>query len=200
MLGQCLPSFTAVLLLSSGALASVGQTERFSIDAFNSVTRSGHVGSAEGRSMVIVGHAQTAYNASHGTVARQQEGAALIQNARAVGSGGRDIVTQQASVDGVQSQSVRSSRFGPRADGQTLTVGLETLTSHRGGVGRATSAQCVVGAQSQMQTTPNGVRASHQFVRATQFTAVSGGPCSTAKVSNNVDVSLSQGHFVGGRR
>lgn len=199
MLGKFLLSLTVTLLLPWGAFATVGQTEGFSMDAFNSVTRSGYVGSAEGKNIVMVGHAQTAYDAWHGTIAHQQEGVALIQNAKAVGSGGKDIVTQGASVDGMQSQPLRFSRFGARTEGQTLSVGLETSISQTGAVGRATGTQCFVGAQSQTQSTPNGTSASYQFVRAEQFTAVSGGAYSTTKVNNDVDVSLSQGHFIGGR-
>lgn len=199
MLGKFILSLTAALAVSSGGFASVGHTQAFSIDAFNSAIRSGCVGSAEGGNVVVVGHAQNTYDVWHGTFARQQERATLIQNAGAVGSGGKDILTQRASVEGMQNQfgtraRVRVGRFGTWANGQTLAVDLETLASHSGGVGRARGAQRVVGAQSQKETTGYGVSASRQFVQASQFTAVSGGSYSTAKVNNSVDISLSQSH------
>ena len=46
MLGKFRLTLTATLLVSSGALASVGQTQGFSIGAFNDIIRSGCVGSA----------------------------------------------------------------------------------------------------------------------------------------------------------
>jgi len=198
MLRKFTLSLTAILLLSAGALASVGQTQGFSIGAFNDVTSSGCVGSAEGRNMVTVGHAQKLYDSSHGITLRQEEKAALTQNAKVVGSRGKDAVEQRASVEGMQSQYARAGRSGTRTDEQALSVSLETLTTHKGAVGRVVGEQCVVGAQNQTQTTPNGSSESHQFVRAGQFTAVSGGSYSNVKVNNGVEVSLSQSNFVTG--
>ena len=198
MLRKFTLSLTAILLLSSGALASVGQTQGFSIGAFNDVTSSGCVGSAEGRNMVTVGHAQRRHDAWKDITLRQQERGALTQNAKVVGSRGKDAVEQRASVEGLQSQYARAGRSGTRTDEQSLNVNLETLTTHKGAVGRVVGEQRVVGVQNQTQTTPNGSSETHQSVRASQFTAVSGGSYSNVKVNNGVEVSLSQSNFATG--
>ncbi len=199
MLRKFTLSLTAILLLSSGALASVGHTQGFSISAFNDVTSIGCVGSAEGRNMVSVGHAQRLHDAWKDITLRQQERGALMQNAKVVGSRGKDAVEQRASVEGVQSQYARAGRSGTRTDEQSLSANLETLTTHKGAVGRVVGEQRVVGAQNQTQTTPNGSSETHQSVRASQFTAISGGSYSNVRVNNGVEVSLSQSNFaIGG--
>lgn len=199
MLRKFILSLTVTLLLSSGVLASVGQTQGFSIGAFNDVASSGCVGSAEGRNMVTVGHAQKLYDASHGITLRQEEKAALTQSAKVVGSRGKDVVGQKASVEGVQSQYARAGRWGTRTDEQALSASLETLTTHKGAVGRVVSEQSMVGSQSQRQTTPSGSSEANQFVRVEQFTGIWGGSYSNVKVNNGVDVSLSQSNFVSGQ-
>lgn len=198
MLGKFMLTLTATLLVPSGALASVGQTQGFSIGAFNDIIRSGCVGSAESRNVAAVGHAQKLYDASHQTTIRQEENARLLQSAKATGSGGKDVVSQRASAEGVQSQYVRAGRSGNRSEEQTLSASLETLMSHKGAVGRAVGEQSVVGSQSQRETTPNGFSESQQSVRASQFTAISGGPRSDVRVNSGVEVSLSQSQFLSG--
>jgi len=194
-------SLTVVLLLSSGALGAVGLAEGFSIDAVNSVTRTGCVGSAEGGNMVMVGHAQKAYDTWRGTAALQKETATLTQSASAVGSGGKQVVMQRASADGTQDQLVRAGgfAFGKRVAGQSLCVGLDTSISHVGAVGRAAGTQSLVGAQNQTEMTPNGISTGSQFVRAAQSAAVSGGSSSSVVVNNSLDVTLTQGRIVAGR-
>ena len=198
MVGKFLFASMAILLVCSGALASVGQTQGFSIGAFNDVTRMGCVGSAEGRNVATVGHAQKLYDAAHATTIRQEESARLMQSVKATGSGGKDAVSQNASVEGLQGQYVRAGRSGMRAEEQTLGASLDALAIHRGGVGRAVSEQCAVGRQSQKETTPNGFSESQQSFRASQFTAISGGWHSTVKVNNGVEISMSQSQFVSG--
>jgi hypothetical protein len=63
------------------------------------------------------------------------------------------------------------------------------LTKNVGRIGGAVGAQGFVGAQSQIEVTPNGMSAQSQYVGAAQFSAVSG---NTATVKNSLDVVLSQ--------
>ncbi len=198
MFGKFLLSLMATLLVCSGVLASVGQTQSFPIGAFNDVTRSGCVGSAEGRNMAAVGHAQKLYDASHATTIRQEESARLMQSAKATGSGGKDAVSQRSSIEGMQGQYVRAGHSGTRTEEQSLGAGLETLISHKGAVGRVVGEQCAVGSQSQRETTPNGFSESQQSFRTSQFTMISSGPHSDVKVNNGTEISLSQSQFVSG--
>jgi hypothetical protein len=198
MLGKFTLSLVAVLLLSCGAFASVGQTQGFAIGAFNDVVSSGCVGSAEGGNMVTVGHAQKLSDVWHGITIRQEEKGALMQNAKVVGSRGSDVVGQNGSVEGTQSQYARAGYSGTRTDEQTLNANLETLTTHKGAVGRVMSEQSVVGSQSQRQTTPSGFSEASQSVQVDQLTEIRGGSYSNVKVNNGVDVSLSQSNFVTG--
>jgi hypothetical protein len=193
-------SLTAILLLSCGALASVGQTQGFSIGAFNDVMNIGCVGSAEGRNTVTVGHVQKLHDAWKGITLRQEEKATLTQNAKVVGSRGKDLVEQSGFAEGTQNQYARAGRSGTRTDEQTLSAGLETLMTHKGGVGRVVGEQSVVGSQSQKQITPNGSSETHQSVRAVQFAEIRGGAFSNVKVNNGVEVSLSQSNFATGGR
>lgn len=198
MLGKFLLFLAAVLLLSSTALATIGQAQSFSIDVFNTVIRTGCVGSADSKNMVAVGHAQKAYETWRGTAALQRETATLTQRASAVGSGGAHIVVQTASADGTQDQLVRSGGFGKQVAGQTLDVGLGTSIAHVGTVGRAAGAQSVIGAQSQTEITPNAIAVGSQFIRAAQSAAVSGGPSSVVKVNSGLDATLTQNGTVTG--
>jgi len=198
MFGKFLFCLVATLLVCSGVLASVGQTQGFSIGSFNDITRSGCVGSAEGRNMATVGHAQKLSDVSHATTIRQEESARLMQNAKANGSGGKDVVSQRGSVEGTQGQYVRAGHSGIRTQEQTLSANLETLVSHKGAVGRVVGEQCAVGSQSQKETTPNGFSESQQSFRTSQFTSVWGGSRSDIKVNNGAAVSLSQSQFVTG--
>lgn len=197
-------SVAVVLLLSSGAFAVIGQaegfsiigqTEGFSIGAFNVVERFGGVGSAEGGNMVMVGHAQEAYDVFSGTAALQEETAILTQSASSVGVGGASGVVEEAIINGTQGQLVGP---GMRAQGQTLDVGLNTVAHQAGSIGGAVGAQGFVGAQSQLEITPNGISAGSQFVGAAQFSAVSGGPWSCVLVDNGLDVTLTQNNMVVG--
>jgi hypothetical protein len=184
-----------ILLLSSGALAAIGHAQGFVIDALNIVKRAGSVGSAEGSNIVMVGHAQEAYDTATGTAAFQEETAILTQSGSAVGLGGKTTVVQKASAEGVQNQRVGIGcrGLGRRAEGQALGVSLDTLASNAKGIGGAVGAQGFVGAQSQIEVTPNGMSAATQYVGAAQFSAVSGG---FASVKNSLDVVLNQSQVV----
>jgi hypothetical protein len=195
-------SVAVILLLSSGALAVVGrpggfsvvgQAEGFSIGALNVVGRFGGVGSAEGGNMVMVGHSQEAHDVAGGTAALQEETAILTQSASSAGRGGASGVVEEAVINGSQGQDIAP---GMRAEGQSLEVGLNTVTSQAGSIGGAVGAQGFVGAQHQMEITPRGISAGSQFVGAAQFSAVSGGPWSGVVVNNGLDVTLNQDSIV----
>jgi hypothetical protein len=195
-------SVVVVLLLSSGAFACIGcpggfsvigQAEGFSMDASNVIGRFGGVGSAEGGNMVMVGHAQEAHDIAGGTAALQEETAILTQSASSAGMGGASGVVEEAIINGSQGQNIGP---GMRAEGQSLEVGLNTITSQAGSIGSAVGAQGLVAAQNQMEITPNGISAGSQFVGAAQFSAVSGGPWSCVLVDNGLDVTLTQDSMV----
>lgn len=190
-------SVAVVLLLSSGAFAAIGQAEGFSIGAFNMVKRVGGAGWAEGGNTVMVGHGQEAY--AVGTAAIQEETGILTQSASAAGIGGATTVRQQASADGLQGQVIGRGRPGPREQGQSLTVGLDTVVRKASGIGGAVGAQGFVGAQEQIEVTPRGTSAAYQVVGAAQFAAVAGGPCSSVVVKNSLDVEMGQSQIVTGR-
>ncbi len=189
-------SVAVILLLSSGALAAIGQAEGFSIGALNIVQRVGGAGWAEGGNLAIVGHSQKAYAA--GTAAIQKETGILIQGARAVGICGATKILQNASVDGLQSQLVMPGKRGFQAQGQSLTVGLDNVVRKTGGVGGAAGAQGFVGGQNQILVTPGGTSVNSQFVGAAQFASVSAHPGSNVVVNNSLDVQMGQSQIVTG--
>ncbi len=189
-------SVAVILLLSSGALAAIGQAEGFSIGALNIVQRVGGAGWAEGGNLAIVGHSQKAYAA--GTAAIQKETGILIQGARAVGICGAIKILQNASVDGLQSQLVMPGKRGFQAQGQSLTVGLDNVVRKTGGVGGAAGAQGFVGGQNQILVTPGGTSVNSQFVGAAQFASVSAHPGSNVVVNNSLDVQMGQSQIVTG--
>jgi hypothetical protein len=206
MLKKCVFSMTVILLLSSGALAcigytpsSIGHAQGFGIDAMNVVKRAGCVGSAEGSNTVLVGHAQEAYNTASGTSALQEETAILTQSGTAKGIGGKTVVVQNANVEGAQEQligpAIGCNTSGLTSQAQSLGVNLDMLTKNVGGFGTAVGSQGFVGAQSQIEITPNGMSAASQFVGAAQFSAVSGG---AASVHNTLNVVLNQSQLVAG--
>ena len=198
-----------VVFLPTGALAcigsapfcigcspsSIGQAQGFDIDALNVVKRAGCVGSAEGSNIVMVGHAQEAYDMASGTGALQEETAILTQSGSVVGRGGVTAVVQEANASGAQEQLVGLSCCGAglSLQNQSLGVDLDMLTKNVGGIGGAVGAQGFVGAQSQIEITPNGMSAQSQYIGAAQFSAVSGG---AATVNNNLDVVLNQSQSV----
>lgn len=203
MLRKLLFSMVVLLLLSSGALAAIGHAQGFSLDALNIVKRAGCVGSAEGSNIVMVGHAQEAYDAATGTAAFQEETAILTQSGSAVGLGGKTAVVQKANAEGAQEQLVGPGVVvcgsiigsGIRSQDQSLGVDLDMLTKNAKGIGGAVGAQGFVGAQSQMEITPNGMSAASQYIGAAQFSAVSGG---LASVNNDLDIVLNQSQVVAG--
>lgn len=195
MLRKLFFSVVVVLMFSSGALAAIGHAQDFIIDALNVVRGAGCVGSAEGSNIVMVGHAQEAYDTATGTAAFQEETAILTQSGSAAGMGGKAAVVQEAHAEGGQNQRVGIGccSLGKRAEGQTLGVSLDMLTTNAKGIGGAVGAQGFVGAQSQIEITPNGMSASSQYIGAAQFSAVSGGH---SKVNNSLDVVLNQSQKV----
>jgi hypothetical protein len=190
MLKRLTISVVIVLLLCSGAFAhiGIGQAEGFSIGAVNEVWRTGGHGSAEGGNMLTVNQQQEAYNPCRGTVAIQQEGGVLGQCATAIGARGTTGVVQGAEVCGLQGQHVTN----PQNQGQLLGVNLEQSAYKNGGVGSAVGGQGFVGGQSQIISSPHGTSAESQFVGAVQYTAVSGGPCSSGIAYNQADIQMGQ--------
>ncbi|MBA7698205.1 hypothetical protein ES703_106880 [subsurface metagenome] len=191
MLKRFTLSVVIILLLSSGAFALVGQAEGFSIEASNLVGRRGGVGSAQGGNMLTAYHDQVGFDARTGTIAIQQEGGVLGQTATAAGVGGRSGVGQEALVCGLQGQLATN----PQIQGQVLGVRLGQGAYKSGGVGGAVGGQAFVGGQSQILCSPTGTSAQSQFVGAGQYSAVSGGPCSSAVALNDADILMGQGQI-----
>jgi hypothetical protein len=189
-------SVAVILLLSSGALAAIGQAEGFSIGAQNMVQRVGGAGWAEGGNLVVVGHSQKAYIV--GATAMQKEAGILTQNASVYGACGSTKVQQNASADGLQSQLVMLGKPGFQAQGQSLAVGLDNQVRQSGSIGGAEGAQSFVGGQNQVLVTPGGTSANSQFVGAAQFAAVSGGRNTNVVVNNSLDVKMCQNQIVTG--
>ncbi len=196
MLKRLTLSVVIVLLLSSGAFAFVGQAEGFSIEASNLVGRSGWVGSAQGGNMLTAYHDQVGFDARTGTIAIQQEGGVLGQAATAAGAGGRSGVGQEAEVYGLQGQLATN----PQMQGQVLGVRLGQGAYKSSGVGGAVGGQAFVGGQSQIICSPRGTSAQSQFVGAGQYSAVSGGPRSSAVALNDADITMGQGQINTGPR
>jgi hypothetical protein len=189
-------SVAVILLMSSGALAAIGQAEGFSIGALNMVQRVGGAGWAEGGNLVMVGHSQKAHIV--GAAAMQKETGTLTQNASVYGTYGTTKVQQNASVDGRQSQLVMLGKPGFQAQRQSLNVGLDNVVRQSGSIGGAEGAQSFVGGQTQILVTPGGISASSQFVEAEQSAAVSGGPNTNIVVNNSLDVKMGQSQIVTG--
>ncbi len=196
MLRKCLLFVAVILLLSSGALADIGQIGGFSIGAVNLVGRCGGPGSAEGGNITIVNQSQEVHKPFHGIFARQEEKGLLVQCGSAGGAGGMSGVAQRATVQGLQGQLTQ--RFGPTVQGQCLNVSLGQVAIKVGGVGGAEGAQGFVGSQSQTITTPHMTSTESQFVGVAQYANVSGDRGSNAIVVNTVDVKMGQGQIVMG--
>ncbi len=203
MLRKLLSSTAIILVLSSGALAcigltpaSIGNAQDFGINALNVVKAGGCVGSAEGSNIVMIGHAQEAYDVASGTGALQEETAILTQSGSAVGKGGTAVI-QKAQANGAQEQLVNLNNLGNgmSSQSQSLGVNLDMLTKNTGWVGGAVGAQGFVGAQSQMEFTPNGMSSQTQFIGAAQFSSVAG---KNSTVKNTLDVVLNQSQDVVG--
>jgi hypothetical protein len=189
-------SVVVVLLISSGALAAIGQAEGFSIGALNMVQRVGGAGWAEGGNLVMVGHSQKAYIV--GAAAMQKETGILTQNASVYGTCGITKVQQNASADGRQSQLVMSGRGGFQTQGQSLTISLDDVVRQTGTIGGADGVQSFVGGQNQILVTPGGTSANSQVVGAAQFAGVSGGWNTNVIVNNSLDIKMDQNQIVTG--
>ena len=185
-------SAVVVLLMCSGAFASIGQLQSGSIGSAMLVGRAGGAGSAE--SAVIIPFGQNQYrwdSASNATVFQTQNGL-LAQGATAVGRGGMSGVMQSAGVDAGQGQLVA----GPLTlQGEKIDVGMTQGVAKIGGIGGATAFQAVVVGQTQITSSPGGISVQGQTVGATQFSAVVGGPCSNAVAGSQVGVNLQQGQI-----
>ena len=193
MLRKFVFSAVVVLLLSSGALAGIGQLQGYSIGAVNLVERTGWLGSAEGGNSIMVSHGQEIYKPSSNSHAIQEETGILIQSAVTQGIGGSSGVAQGASVQSLQGQLAISQ--GPMVQGQALKLDLEQIAVKAGGVGAAVGAQGFVGSQIQIIATPRMTSAESQFVGATQYSAVAGGPWSNVVVENVLQVRMGQGQI-----
>jgi len=193
MLRKFLLSAVVILLLSSGALAGIGQLQGYSIGAVNLVGRTGWLGSAEGGNSIMVSHGQEIYKPSSNSLAIQEETGILIQSANTEGIGGLSGVAQSGSVQSLQGQLAISR--GPQAQGQALKLGLDQIAVKTGGIGVAVGAQGFVGSQTQLIATPRMTSAESQFVGATQYSAVAGGPRSNIVVDNVLRVQLGQGQI-----
>jgi hypothetical protein len=134
------------------------------------------------------------FNPCRGTVAIQQQGGILGQCATADGTRGTTGVVQEADVCALQGQHASK----PQMQGQLLGVSLEQTAYKDGGVGSAVGAQGFIGGQSQIICSPHGTSAESQFVGAVQYSAVSGGPCSSGTAYNQADIQMGQGQINAG--
>ncbi len=187
-------SVAVILLLSSGALANIGQVQCFEIGALNKVKVVGGFGIASGGNYLEIGQRQMESKACLGSAAMKQGG--ILDQQACVGSmGGQNVVVQNASVSGVQGQLIVGGRrgHGLRAQGQSLTLNLNTRAQKTGGIGGSIGSQSFVGEQSQKQTYRGGSSVSSQFVQAEQRSIIIGGPNSNVVVKNNLNVSMFQG-------
>jgi hypothetical protein len=189
-------SVVVILLLSSGVFACIGQAEGFSISATNMVQTVGGIGLASSGNIVFAGNGQTVLSA--GTSAIQREAGLLTQTATVAGIGGETSVLQNASISGLQGQIAQSGVPGIKAQGQTLTVGLDNDILLVGGIGGAVGSQGFVGGQGQVIVTPNGIFENYQVVGVTQSAIVAGGLGTSIEVNNTVDVAMGQGQIVTG--
>lgn len=196
MLRKFLIFVVVILLFSSGALADIGQVEGFSIGAHNLVRRCGPIGSAQGGSIIIIGHSQQIKKPCFPTTARQEEKGILVQYGTAKGAGGVSGVVQGAKVKGMQGQLTKP--FGQAMQGQRLNVNLGQIALKAGGVGSTKGVQAFVGRQTQTITTPRMTNTQTQFVGIGQCSAVSGSKGSKGIVVNTVNVEMGQGQIVTG--
>ena len=186
-------SAAVILLLSSGALADIGQVQAFEIGAVNKVKVVGGPGMASGGNYLEIGQRQMERNTRLGSAAMKQ-GGTFTQHARAQARGGAIGVVQNASVDGSQKQFVGHGRRGSHQQGQSLNLNFNTIARKPfGGVGRAIGSQSFVGEQSQKQAYRGGFSTSSQFVRAEQTVKIIGGRGSNVVVKNNLVVGMYQG-------
>ncbi len=186
-------SVAVILLLSSGALANIGQVQAFEIGAVNKVKVVGGPGRASGGNYLEIGQRQMERKARLGSAAMKQ-GGTLTQHARAQARGGEIGVRQNAAVNGSQKQLIGHGRRGSHQQGQSLNLNLNTIARKpRGGIGRVIGSQSFVGGQGQTQATRGRFSASSQFVRAEQSVKIIGRRYSNVVVENNLNVSMFQG-------
>jgi hypothetical protein len=194
MLSKFLIFTVVILLFSSGAIANIGQVEKFSINALQLVGRCGPIGSARGGKIVLIGHSQKMHEPCFKTTARQQEKAMLVQYGAAKGVGGVSGLIQCAKVKGRQGQNI--DPFGPTVQKQRLNVNLGQLALKVGGVGSTEAVKGFVGGQSQTMNTPRMSSSQSQFVGVGLYSAVSGSEGSNGIVVNSVDVKMGQRQIV----
>lgn len=175
---------------SVGRFTTIGQDQDFSIGGFNMVKRIGGCGRAESENTVKVGQCQAARAA--GSAALQQQVGTIAQNASVSGLGGTTKVLQDASVEGLQDQTIKGRRYGLRAQDQSLNLELDNVLQKSGGIGKAQGTQSFVGEQSQIQITPSSIGVNTQSVEAEQSAKIAGGPCSNVIVNNSLDVQMGQ--------
>ena len=200
MIRKILLSTAVILLLSSGVFASIGHVQGFSIVAFNKPKIVSGFGLASGQNHLVFGQAKSASDICLGSASMSQGG--ILSQQACVGGLGRPKVVQNATVAGLQGQLIVGGRYGRgfRAQGQCLTLNLNTKANKTGGFGGAAGSQSFAGGQSQRQTYRGGYSSGSQFVCAEQSVNILGGGCGGKKsgdsnvvVNNNLDVTMFQG-------
>ena len=195
MLRKFLLSAVVVLLLSSGAFADIGLTQKMEFVGSNKVKVVGGFGKGWGRNYLEIGQRQVESKACLGSAAIKQ-GGIFTQHARVRARSGEVGVVQDASVKGSQNQFIGHG-YGRRVShtqGQSLNLNFNTIARKPfNAVGRVKGSQSFVGEQSQKQTYRGGFSASSQFVQAEQDVKIKGGPNSNVVVKSNLDVKMFQG-------
>ena len=200
MLRKFLLSAVVVSLLSSGAFADIGLTQKMEFVGLNKVKVVGGFGKGWGRNYLEIGQRQVESKACLGSAAIEQ-GGIFTQHARVRARSGEVGVVQNASVDGSQNQFIGHGhgRRVSNTQGQSLNLNFNTIARKPfNAVGRVKGSQSFVGGQSQEQTYRGGFSTSSQFVQAEQDVKIKGGPNSNVVVNNALDVKMNQGNSVPG--
>lgn len=191
MLRTYVVCLATVLVLSAGAHAGIGQIEDFDIIGDVLVLVVGGPGSATGGNMATVGHGQSATLPS-GLAAMQNENAMLSQSAGVVGSGGPlSLSVVQSGMAGGWQEQLAFSLAGPKAQGQSLGVGLLQTAQKVNGPGNAGGAQGFVANQNQA-IVGGGAMSESQFIGAAQYANVSGASSSNGIVVNALGITATQ--------
>jgi len=187
-----------ILLLSSGAFADIGLTQKMEFVGSNAVEAVGGFGKGYGKTYLEIGQRKMERKACLGSAAMKQ-GGILTQHARVrARSGVAELsVRQKATVDGLQNQFIGRGH-GYRVShtqGQSLNLNFNTIARKPfDSAGRVKGSQSFDGGQSQKQSYRGGFSASSQFVHAEQDVKIVGGPSSNVVVNNTLDVKMNQGN------
>jgi len=192
-----------VLMLATGAWASIGQMEGFQIGATNYAGLLGS-GLVESGNYGTIGQTQEVVNGTGTLYSAQNQGGTLTQEASVQGGDGcycgtsDNQIWQDANIEGVQGQFAKSGWHGTIGTGtQGLSAGLGTdVLAKNGGV--TTGSQSFVGGQAQFTETPAGVGLQTQDVDAAQLVNVETPPHSRADVSSTLNITGTQTQTVTG--